>query len=109
MSIALAINGGAGTDSGLKTTAGLEISLFLENGLIIGRVDNANGTSNASGQIAFAVALDQNGGMSVAQYLSLKHPIAGDGSNNSHDEPVNLGNLVKVVLTATDNLSLIHI
>lgn len=97
MSVSLAIAGGDGTDSGLKTTDGKEIFLFLENGLIVGRVDNA------TGQIAFAVAIDQNGGVSIAQYLSLEHPKAGDGSNSSHNEPVNLDSLVNVVLKATDN------
>ncbi|KQU71853.1 hypothetical protein ASC75_24125 [Aminobacter sp. DSM 101952] len=103
MSIALALNGGNGTDSGLKTTSGSQISLYLVDGLIVGRVDNADGSANPNGQIAFAVALDQDGGVSIAQYLSLEHPKQGNGSQNSHDEPVNLGNLVKVVLTATDN------
>lgn len=97
ISLTLAINGGDGTNSGLMTTDGKEIFLFLENGLIVGRVDNA------TGQIAFAVAIDQNGGVSIAQYLSLEHPQAGDGSNSSHNEPVSLGSLVNVVLKATDN------
>ncbi|AWC21143.1 Poly(beta-D-mannuronate) C5 epimerase 2 [Aminobacter sp. MSH1] len=107
MSIALALNGQVnGTDglaSNLQTTSGSQISLYLVDGLIVGRVDNADGSANPNGQIAFAVALDQDGGVSIAQYLPLQHPKPGNGLNDSHDEPVNLGNLVKVVLTATDN------
>ena len=92
----------AGTDSGLKTTDGHEISLFKEGNLIVGRVDNADGTPNATGNVAFAVSVDQTGHISTAQYLSLQHPLAGDGSGGSYDEPVNLSDKINAVVTVTD-------
>ncbi|WP_210240565.1 DUF5801 repeats-in-toxin domain-containing protein, partial [Mesorhizobium sp. B2-1-5] len=91
-----------GTDSGLKTTDGHEISLFEEGNLIVGRVDNANGTANPGGAIAFAVSVDQTGHISTAQYLSLQHPLAGNGSGGSYDEPVNLSGKINAVVTVTD-------
>ncbi|PWK76757.1 DUF5801 repeats-in-toxin domain-containing protein [Aminobacter sp. AP02] len=97
LDITLRVVGGQGQDSGLKTTAGASIFLYVEDGLIVGRVGGENGA------VAFAVAVDDLGGVSIAQYMSLQHPTAGDGSNGSHDEPINLNNLVEVVLTAKDN------
>ena len=85
-------------DSGLKTTEGLQISLYVQDGLIVGRVDNADGTPNAGGDVAFAIAIDPLGGVSIAQYLSLEHPLPG----SSHDEPVSLAGKVQITLTATD-------
>ncbi|WP_318011237.1 DUF5801 repeats-in-toxin domain-containing protein [Mesorhizobium sp. ESP-6-2] len=91
-----------GTDSGLKTTDGHEISLFKEGNLIVGRVDNNNGTPNDKGAVAFAVSVDQTGHISTAQYLSLQHPLAGNGSAGSYDEPINLSNKINAVVTITD-------
>ena len=68
-SVAIEVIGGNGTDSGLVTTAGRQVSLYFENGLIVGRVDLANGNPNPNGAIAFAVAIDQQGQISVAQYV----------------------------------------
>ncbi|MDQ0136605.1 T1SS-143 domain-containing protein [Neorhizobium galegae] len=85
----------AGVDSGLATTGGKSIFLFQEGGLIVGRFDSdGNGTPDTA---AFAVAIDQTGRVSVAQYVSLKHP-----SNASPDEGVNLAGKISAVLTATD-------
>src|SRR3546814_12903305 len=53
---------------------------------------------DVKGEAAFAVSLGQDGSVSVAQYLSLKHPENPD----NFDEPVNLGNLVNAVVTVTD-------
>ncbi|UJW83980.1 DUF5801 repeats-in-toxin domain-containing protein [Devosia sp. SL43] len=58
-------------DSGLQTTEGKPIYLVLENGLIVGRVDDG-----ASGQdpAAFALHMDpQTGQVTLIQYVSLAH------------------------------------
>ena len=87
--LALAIAGGNGVDSGLKTTDGHEIDLFLENGLIVGRYDGSDaGTTitNSPGHVdpaAFAIAISQDGTVSLAQYVSLFNPTPG----SSYDEP----------------------
>nr|WP_024308650.1 retention module-containing protein [Pseudomonas sp. P818] len=101
--ISLTITGGDGIDSGLKTTLGEHIYLFKEGDLIVGRVGNADGDA------AFAVMIDPASGvLSLAQYLSLQHPIGGA----SHDEAINLlldvgkgesVNLIQAVVTVTDS------
>jgi hypothetical protein len=67
-----------GTDSGLKTTEGREIYLFLENGVIVGRYDSPNDGNMSvthSDPAAFAIAIDPaTGQISLAQYVSLSHP-----------------------------------
>ncbi|GAB1716406.1 MAG: hypothetical protein NTAFB05_14480 [Nitrobacter sp.] len=116
--ISLAINGGNQADSGLRTTDGHEIYLFIENGLIVGRYDgtgsgsavtngySSNNPQHADGSFvdpaAFAIAIDQDGGISVAQYVSLKNPVEGS-SDADHDDPTTgfLQN-VQAVLTVTD-------
>ena len=100
--MAIEVVGGNGTDSGLVTTAGRQVSLYLESGLIVGRVDLANGNPNPNGAIAFAVAIDQQGDISVAQYVALKHPTVGDGTAGSHDEPVSLAGKIQATVTVTD-------
>ncbi|WP_275546138.1 retention module-containing protein [Pseudomonas sp. Marseille-Q0931] len=92
--LSLAINGGDGTDSGLTTTDGQSIRLYLENGLIVGRVE---GGDSGRGSAVFAVAIGQDGTISVAQYMSLNHP-----DTSSRDEGVDLGGLVRAVVTVTD-------
>ena len=42
--------------------------------MVVGRVDNPDGTSNAAGTVAFAISINYLGEVTVAQYLSLKHP-----------------------------------
>ncbi|WP_061239767.1 retention module-containing protein [Ectopseudomonas composti] len=101
--ISLAITGGDGIDSGLKTTLGESIYLFKEGDLIVGRVGDADGDA------AFAVMIDPSSGvLSLAQYLSLQHPIGG----SSHDEAISLlldggegesVNLIQAVVTVTDS------
>ena len=51
---------------------GFQISLYVQDGLIVGRIDNADGMLNAGGDVAFAVAIDPLGGVNIAQYLSLE-------------------------------------
>ncbi|BCD87276.1 hypothetical protein PSm6_36830 [Pseudomonas solani] len=92
--LSLEITGGDGTDSGLTTTDGQVIRLYMENGLIVGRVD---GGDQGPGAAVFAVAMGQDGTISVAQYMSLNHPDTG-----SRDEGVDLGGLVRAVVTVTD-------
>lgn len=77
----LGITGGVdGTDSGLDITEGFSILLFQEGpGLIVGRVDG--GTFD--GQAAFAVHIDQDGEISVAQWLSIFHDDINDHDENN--------------------------
>ncbi|WP_244915079.1 DUF5801 repeats-in-toxin domain-containing protein, partial [Rhizobium sullae] len=96
--VTLSIVGGNGTDSLLLTTDNSQISLFNESGVIVGRVDNPDGTFNATGTVAFAISINDLGEVTVAQYLSLKHPTSPD----NYDESVNLGSLVNAVVTVTD-------
>ena len=61
--VTLQIVGGSGSDSGLNTTDGTQIDLFLEaNGDVTGRVGGAAGT------VIFAISIDNNGNVTVAQY-----------------------------------------
>ncbi len=106
--LSLAINGGNGTASGLFTTDGHPISLFIENGLIVGRYDgNGDGhiTDGASNSFvdpaAFAIELGQDGNISVAQYVSLKNPIPGS-SLADLDEPTTGLKNVQAVVTIKD-------
>ncbi|MEE1892252.1 retention module-containing protein [Pseudomonas otitidis] len=91
--LSLAVTGGDGVDSGLTTTDGQVIRLYVENGLVVGRVEGSQGP----GQAAFAIALGADGTVSVAQYLSLYHADTG-----SADDAVDLAGLVKAVVTVTD-------
>jgi T1SS-143 domain-containing protein len=77
--------------SGLQTTAGQDITLYLENGLVVGRV------GGPQGQAAFAVAIDADGNVSVAQYTSLKHPDA-----NATDEGIDLTGKISAVFSVKD-------
>ncbi|MBB3240254.1 hypothetical protein FHW68_001745 [Pseudomonas sp. Tn43] len=99
--LSLAIVGGDGTDSLLNTTDGKDILLFKEGNLIVGRYDLANGTVTADDPAAFAIALQQDGNVAVAQYVSLTHPIAGSSATD-HDDRVDLAGLVNAVVTVTD-------
>ncbi|CDN49613.1 DUF5801 repeats-in-toxin domain-containing protein [Neorhizobium galegae] len=89
--LTLRIDGGNGIDSGLLTTGGANIYLYLEGEVVVGRVGGADGLA------AFAIAIDSDGRVSVAEYLSLQHP-----NNASSDEGVNLSGKISAVLTATD-------
>jgi hypothetical protein len=105
--LSLTIAGGNGVNSGLKTTDGHEIDLFLENGLIVGRYDgsdlnstitNGSAPNTTTDPAAFAIAISQDGTISIAQYVSLLNPTPG----TSYDEPaVGLQNVLATV-TVTD-------
>jgi len=101
--LSLAINGGDGTDSGLETTGGTQIFLYKSGNLVVGRIGNEIGdgtdTANASGEIAFAVAIDTDTGIvSTVQYASIKNPTPGV----SHDETADLTGKIDAVVTVTD-------
>ena len=107
---ALGIPGGIsanGTvDSGLDTTDGKSIYLFQQaDGLIVGRVDS-DGVVGAtdSDPAAFAIAIDPvTGEIFVAQYLSIDHPLAGNGTGGTFDELVTLAeNVVLATVTVRD-------
>ncbi|KRR21582.1 DUF5801 repeats-in-toxin domain-containing protein [Bradyrhizobium retamae] len=83
----LSVAGGNGTDSGLFVTDGGKIVLSVNaDGLILGTVSDANSAFN--GKVAFAIAIDSDGKVSVAQYLSIKHDDRGD-SNETNDNGTN--------------------
>lgn len=87
----------AGVDSGLTTTEGKAIHLYVEGALVVGRFDSDNnGTYDTA---AFALSIDANGGiLSIAQYVSLHHP-----DIHSNDEGVYLANgSLLATVTVTD-------
>ena len=84
----------ADTASGLTTTDGHAISLGKEGALAVGRV--VGGADD--GKAAFAIALSADGKLSVAQYISLNHPVGG----SSYDEAIDLGDKIKATWTVTD-------
>jgi VCBS repeat-containing protein len=88
--ITLSIAGGDGADSGLTTTDGKAIHLFLNGGVIEGRVAGTD-------DVAFALSIDDAGEVTVAQYLSLHQP-----NPNSNDETVDLAGKINAVVTVTD-------
>jgi T1SS-143 domain-containing protein len=108
----LKINGGNGTPSGLFTTDGRSIVLFLENGLIVGRYDSPNdGNTNvtSSDPAAFALHLSDNGTLSLVQYVSIEHDDPSDHDENDDSNDGNpstalqtLAGKVNAVLTVTD-------
>ena len=86
-----------GADSGLDTTAGLNILLFTApSGAVEGRVGGIGGA------VAFSVSVDGSGNVTLVQNLSMDHPIEG----TSHDEPIFLADGVldlKATVTDGDN------
>ncbi|SMQ60375.1 type I secretion C-terminal target domain (VC_A0849 subclass) [Devosia lucknowensis] len=99
VSWSLAINGDNGkVFSGLRTTNGDKIFLSLEDGLVIGRVDQNNtGLGHPSEPAAFAIHIGANGTLSMVQYMSIQH------ATGDHDESAALiGNAIKAVVTVTD-------
>ena len=76
--------------SGLMTTEGKAITLSLENGLVVGRIDG-------NGDAAFAIDLDDQGNVSIVQYLSLRHP-----DTTTSDEHITLDGKLSAVLSVTD-------
>ncbi|WP_025031893.1 DUF5801 repeats-in-toxin domain-containing protein, partial [Bradyrhizobium sp. DOA9] len=92
----------ANANSGLTTTDGHAIQLFLENGIVVGRYDsNGSGTITAADNAAFAVAIDASTGvLSVVQYVSLHHDSPDTPADIS--EALNLGSTINAVVTVTD-------
>ena len=89
--VTLAIVGGI--DSGLRTTDGHVINLYVEvNGDVTGRDGAADGT------VIFAVKIDADGKVSVAQYDSLNHGVAP----NNYDESLSLNGKLNAVVTVID-------
>jgi T1SS-143 domain-containing protein len=119
----LKINGGNGTDSGLKTTDGKTIKLYVEGDLIVGRYevdgDDDRGHDHRRGgrdhddddddRAAFAIHIADDGTLSVVQYVSIKHDDltdldesddASDASNATIQQT--LAGKINAVLTVTD-------
>jgi hypothetical protein len=98
---ALALNGQSGTVfSGMQTTDGnYNIYLSFEDGIVVGRVDQ-NGTNfgHPSEPAAFAIHLDDNGDLTVVQYMAVRHY-----NTNSNDEDRSLINdAIRAVVIAED-------
>ena len=104
----------AGIFSGLQTTEGHDVFLYLQTsgptaGLILGRVgieaSSTPGldTPDPNGKVAFALAIDPaSGEVYIADYLSLRNPLAGS-TPAAHDDQITLApNTVGVVVTLTD-------
>ncbi|WP_424630070.1 DUF5801 repeats-in-toxin domain-containing protein [Bradyrhizobium sp. SYSU BS000235] len=86
-------------DSGLTTTDHHKIILSKEGDLIVGRVDaDGNGHVDQTDVAAFAIHIDQDGGVSIVQYLSLSHP-----DTSSSDENVDLNGLIAAQVSVTDS------
>jgi hypothetical protein len=95
------------TYSGVQTTGGTQIFMYngtgAAAGLVFGRVGTEAGgtdTPDASGTIAFALAVNSaTGEVYLVQYLSLLHPTPGA----SHDETITLADgAVQMAATRTD-------
>jgi VCBS repeat-containing protein len=84
----------AGVDSFIDdTVTGQNILLFQNGAIIEGRV------GNAAGPVAFAVSINPDGTVNVAQFRALEHP---DNPNN-FDETIAIRDLaIKAVYTITD-------
>ena len=81
------------SDSGLRTTAGEDITLYaVGNGVVIGQVGEGE-----DARVIFAISINNDGELTVAQYESLEH-----GNINSNDEPVNLDGKLSALVTVID-------
>ncbi len=83
----------SGVDSGIDDTAtGQNILLYQNGDVVEGRVGGSGGA------VAFAVIINSNGTIDVAQYRALEHP-----NPNDNDEDVSISNsALKAVYTITD-------
>jgi|GEM_PF-894416 len=80
------------SDSDLRTTDGEDITLYSEvDGVVTGRIGGADG------QVVFAISINDDGELTVAQYGSLQH-----GDTASHDEAVGLAGKLSALLTVID-------
>ena len=94
MVFSLGLNGGAASiNSGLETTDGTDVILQIENGVLVGRTDDA------SQDPVFAFSINASTGVGrLEQYAALKHP-----TNPNPDENLAfLADKAEIVLTATD-------
>jgi len=90
---ALKLSNGKGTYSGLQTTDGRDIYLFIEGGLVVGRYDKPNDGDNDVRQpgqwdpdpAAFAIHIANDGTLSMVQYVSIKHDDRGDNDEFNDD------------------------
>ena len=81
-----------GTNSGLENTAtGNDILLFQSGDLVLGKV-------SGSGELVFAVSINQDGTIDVAQYRAIEHP-----DDDNHDEDVGISHdALQAWVTITD-------
>jgi VCBS repeat-containing protein len=88
-----------GVDSGIDDTAtGKNILLYVQDGLVVGKLEGTD-------IVAFAMALNQDGTIEVAQYRALEHPNQSD-----HDESISIADGIRIddsalqaVVTVTDD------
>ena len=79
---------------GIDTTDGQHIYLYLEHGIVVGRVGSSEGAA------AFAITIDDDGHVATAEWLSLHH---GSADNGDIDEAVQLASgTVNATVTITD-------
>ncbi|AZO30489.1 DUF5801 repeats-in-toxin domain-containing protein [Mesorhizobium sp. M1B.F.Ca.ET.045.04.1.1] len=85
----------ANADSGFDTLDGHNILLNVEGGLVVGRVDaNDDGSVDTSDAVAIAISIDDNGILSIAQYIAIAH---SDASDPDDVQTMNDGALLAVV------------
>lgn len=81
------VSSGLYTTGDADTGPGQEIFLFVEGDLIVGRYDEIGATADADDPAAFAIAIEDDGSISIAQYVSLWHD-----DPDSSDEDIAIGN-----------------
>jgi hypothetical protein len=116
--VGFTITGGNGTDSGLMTSNGTHIFLYVysgDNNVVLARVGGAGNVADPNGALAFAAYLDtqtsavgSDAGATAArlwlvQYQSLKHP---DGTNAN--DIVYLSGLLNASVTTETHFTLEH-
>ncbi len=86
-----------GADSGLVDVATSEKVVLTDNAGVI------EGRTETGGLLVFTVSIDESTAeVTLDQQRALKHPIAGDNTNNEHDDSVTLNADDLVTLTRTD-------
>ncbi|MDX8511521.1 DUF5801 repeats-in-toxin domain-containing protein [Mesorhizobium captivum] len=85
----------ANADSGFDSLDGHNILLNVEGDLVVGRVDaNDDGSVDNTDTVAIAVSIDDNGILSIAQYVAIAH---SDASDPDDVQTMNDGALLAVV------------
>lgn len=81
-----------GVDTGLDSLGGQNIRLYMNNGVVEGRI------GNSSGPVAFTVSVDADGNVTLDQILAIKHT-----NTSNHDEatPQLASDLIKLTQTTT--------